>query len=556
MKSPYLGWIAAFAVFGACSGLLALEDEPPAEKSDFSAPLEEIRELLKPLESDSAEVKEAKTRLRSYPDQLQRMIEQGQWSQFTSESGQLLFDPRDPIPGLAEKLDSLSALVRKEQAARDQAEIGKAESLLARVAQELKTAKKAEDLDELLTELSLYRNDGYSSSPRIAALHRSLQGALQIVGNWQEYLIAEEAGDFRTSRNSLEQISSRLSSNPIIPRSHVLRLLNPTSQKRAGADGGRAQDQVPSLDGIIARLAETGDSSAALAELKAIPKAALVDSNGASFLRAVESIETLRRLEPTMSEAEVFANVRTTASNSQQQDRFTLNLAIDQIALNAIARNHGIEVPSARTTSARNALEGIATKALDQRNWPALRKAIHSLDQLAGAFYTNESVKRIHDLKIIALLELGEAAAARQDFEAAASAYFEATGIDGYYVQREIPYERLADLKQKDPVKINAILGKAEENRRRAEADLHAAEVEARTRVTMSRGFPGERKSDQEMAVLRSVVREVVAEFLREKRSMPPTPAAGDGKPAGPAESVPKDSGQRESGVSPRSLTE
>lgn len=549
MKSPCRGWIAAFALLGACAGASALEEASPVEEVDFSAPLEEIRELIKPLESDSAEVKQQKARLRAYPDQLQQMIEQGQWSQFTSDSGLMRYNGTDlAIPGLAEKLTNLSALVKKEQAAREQAQIEQAESLLARVGEELKAAKKAEDLDDLLTELSRYRNDGYSNPPRLAALQRSLQSALQVAGNWQEYLIAEEAGDFRSSRNSLQQISSQLASNPILPRSHVLRLLNPAPQNRAGADGGAAEEQAPRLEAIIARLAETGDSATALAELKAMPRTMLADSSGADFLRVVESIETLRRLEPTMTEGEVFANVRNATSNSQQ-GRFTFNLAIDQISLNAIARNHGIATPSAKSTSARNALEGIALKARDQRNWPALRKVIHSFDQLAGNSYNNDSVKRSYDLKIIALLELGEAAAAREDLQAAASALFEATGIDGYYLQREVAYERLADLKKSDPAKVEAIIAKAEENRRRAEAERHAAEIEARSRVSMNRGFPWENKSDQEMTVLRSVVREVVAEFLKEKRTVPQAPETGDGKPAGPAKGSTKEAGQPEGGA-------
>lgn len=507
-----------------------------------------MRQLLKPLDSDSAELKAAKSALRGYPDQLQRLIDQNQLSRFGGDGG--LFESGGMaarVPGLAEQLRVVSALVKKRQEALERAQIDEAEALLARVGEALKTARKAEELDALLADLSAYRNDDYAGSRRLSALYRNLQSALQIVGNWQEYLIAEESGDFRASRENLQQVASQLSTHPVIPRSLVLRLLNPVAPKREADGGGRSEQASRGIEGVIARLAETGDSAAALAELKAGSKAALADSNGAELLRNLEAIEVLRRLEPTMSEAEVFANLRNLASNSQQNGRFTFNLAVDQIALNTIARHYGIETPAAKSTSARMVLESIAVEARDKRDWPKLRKAIQSLDQLAPGSYSSDSAKRSFDLKIIALLELGEAATARQDLEAAASAFYEATGIDGYYLQREIAYERLAELKRKDPAKVEAVLAKAEENRQRADALRHGAEIEARNRSSMSmhhRGILGERMSEQEMIVLRSVVQQVVAEFLREKRSdpAPPTPdgvepaAAGKvpAKPEGP----------------------
>jgi len=508
-----------------------------AEEVDFSAPLAEMRKLLEPQESDSTELKSAKASLRGYPDQLQRMIEQNQLSRFGNEGGLLESGGMAArVPGLSEQLAALSALVKKQQEAREQEQIREAEALLARVGGTLKTAKKAEELDGLLAELSAYRNSDYAGSRRLSAIHQNLQSALQIVGNWQEYLIAEESGNFQESRNNLQQVSSQLSSHPIIPRSLVLRLLNPAPPKRAASGDGRPEEPSRSIDGIVARLAETGDSAAALAELGSTPRAALADSNTANLLRTVESIEILRRLEPTMSEAEVFANLRTIASNSHQQGRLTFNLALEQIAINAIARNHGIEPPSAKSTSARKLMESIAIGARDRKDWPALRQAIQSLDSHAIANYTSESVKRGSDLRILALLELGEAAVARQDLEAAAAAFFEATGIDGYYLQREVAYERLAQLKQKDPDKVQAVIARTEESRQRAEAARHAAEIEARSRSSMSfhRGMSGDRMSDQEMTVLRAVVQQTVAEFLREKRLEAAPPAAGDAKPAAP----------------------
>jgi hypothetical protein len=45
-------------------------------------------------------------------------------------------------------------------------------------------------------------------------------------------------------------------------------------------------------------------------------------------------------------------------------------------------------------------------------------------------------------LKIISLLELGKAAEQCDDFEGAATAYLEASSIDGLYLQREVAYAK------------------------------------------------------------------------------------------------------------------
>lgn len=231
-----------------------------------------------------------------------------------------------------------------------------------------------------------------------------------------------------------------------------------------------------------------------------------------------------------MSESEVFANIRN-LQNSQGQNRFSLARAIDQIALNALARSYGIETPSARTTSTRKILESIASGAREQQDWPKLRKVINSIETLNAGSYGQDTQKRTNDLKIISLLELGKSAEQRNDFEAATIAYLEASSIDGLYLQRELAYGSLADLKQKSPDKVAPVLAKAEESRQRAKAARYAAELEGRSRMMMGGGMPFDRMRSQDMTLMRPMIQEVVAEFLKEKRLEAAKPAESEPKP-------------------------
>jgi len=537
MKTPSL-------VLGVLAATFIASVSVHAQKVDLSAQLSQIRELLKPAETDSAEAKRAKAMLQRLPDTWQNLLDTAQLTGFSE------YDPRSlggvelaAVPDLATKIDAFIASAKEAIVRKEAATIADAEALLAQVGEKLKAAKKAEDLDALTLALNKIKISEYGRNPKLSALSRDMQGAAQIVVAWQDYLIAEETGNLQASRSKLEHISSQLASTPILPRSLVLRLLNPQNLKPATGKTGETIELRFSLDEIQTKLTESGDSASALAELKAIARVQRNSSDDGYFLRAVQAVEDLRKLEPAMAESEVFANIRTILQGAQSQNRFSLNRAIDQIALNAIARSYGTETPSAKLTSARKVLEAMAMSARDQQDWPKLGKLINSLDALgaaspSGGYGSVDSAKRSNDLKVIALLELGKAAEQRNDIEAAATAYLEASGLDGQVLQREVAYGKLATLKEKAPDKIAPILAKAQERQQRAEAARYAAEVESRNQMMMNRGMPNERLRKEELTNLRPMIQEIVAEFLKEKRMealKTPDPAANP-----KAEPVPK----------------
>jgi hypothetical protein len=491
-----------------------------AQTTDCYSQLAQIQELLKPADSDSTAAKGVKTRMRGYPAAWKKMLDDGQFARFGEYNPSNQGLELDAVPDLEAKVAAFTQSVSEEKDRRDAATIAAAKALIAQVGTTLPSAQKAEDLDALMMSLNKTKISEYENNPKSAALARDLQVALQIVGNWQEYLMAKESGNTKSSMRLLEQISSALASAPILPRSVVLRLINPPAQPASAAQGDSSTKSP--VDQIQSQLSESGDSAAALMAVKAISRGQLNDWDDNSLLRALQAIEELRKLEPCMVESEVFANTRTIQSSFQGQGRYSITRAIEQIELNAIARNYGIEPPSAKITSARKALESIALSAKAQQDWTTLRKAINSLDNLTAGTHFSDSQKRVTDLKIMSLLVLGQAAEQRNDFEAAATAYLEASSLDGQYLQRDVGYSKLAAFKEKSPDKMAPVLAKAEENRQRAEASRYTAEREMmRSSMGMNRGMPGmpyERMQSGDLAALRPMVQEVVAEFLKGKR--------------------------------------
>lgn len=500
-----------------------------ARTPNIAAQIEEIRALLEPDEADSQQAKMLKAELRQLPDSWQQMVDNDQLAEFSRFRANM---DLSPLPDVAAKITELFQDVKTESTRKEAAKAAKAEALLDHIGDTLKAATKAEELDALLMALGNAKITDNGNNRKLSSLSRDLQNARQIITSWQDYLLARETGNVSEIRNNLQRISQELSSSPLIERSFVLRLLNSQAPKSAdGSDSSGTNTRI-SLDEIQARLAETGDSAAALTALAAIPRAQLTRySEDGTFLRTVQAIEEIRKLEPAMVPSEVFASIR-----NLQVTRYTghssFAMALDQIRLNTIARSYGIDPPSAKTTSACKVLETIASTASKELDLPKLRKTLNLLESLGSASYDMDAQKRSSDLKIISLIELGAAAEQHNDLEAAAAAYLEASSIDGQYLQRSVAYGKLATLKEKSPEKIGPILAKAEETRVRLEAARNTAELETRNQMMSFRGINGDRLPREDSTMMRKMIEEVVAEFLKGKRQETTKKSDDESKPA------------------------
>ncbi|TAG11753.1 MAG: hypothetical protein EAZ42_00025 [Verrucomicrobia bacterium] len=398
------------------------------------------------------------------------------------------------------------------------AKIAEAEALFSQIGEILKFATKAEDLDDILADLSGNQQDEYRANPEFTNIFRKLNQAREVVSNWQEYLIAAETGDNNARLEQLQRISSQLSSTPVVPRSMVLRLINqPTPERALEPKATQPVGEKVLLGEIKQKLTESGDIAAADAEIKALYQNSSIFPEDPSFPADVRKVNTLRILEPSMSESELFANIRN-FKNGPYRDEFVFTRAIDQIALNAIARNYGIEALSAKNVTVHKALESMATDAVAAKDWKKLRRVLNSLEILSRANIFIEDSKIFFDSRIISLIELGEAAEARDDFEAAINAYLEASEIEGRYLRRQEGEEKLANLKVKSPEKVAILLPKAKELRQLAETARRTAEMQMRENMMTRRDFPNQRPRMPDSATLRPMIEEVVADFLKDKR--------------------------------------
>jgi hypothetical protein len=330
-----------------------------------------------------------------------------------------------------------------------------------------------------------------------------------------------------------QQISSQLSSTPIFARSIALRLLNPTLASSASSDSKGAEPRI-AVEDIMNQLIETGDSAAALMQFKSVPLSSLKGTYEGSMPEQLLSVETLRKLEPSMAESEALANVRTLYRDILSVNRMAFTRAVDQIGLNAVARSYGLGELSARSTSTSQILDKLAKEAKQAEDWVKLRRVVISMESLNYGI-SNDNQKRTHDLSNLSYLINAQVAMERDDLEAAITAYTSATSYDGLYIPRETAFTKLADLKQKFPDKLAPILAKAEESRQRADAFRTAAMYSSRD---PRNGMSGSRLSEEEMKRFRPMIEEIIAGFLKEKRLDESQP---EKEPAKPKEDPKKD---------------
>jgi hypothetical protein len=120
--------------------------------------------------------------------------------------------------------------INTERKAKADAEAVEVTGVLKRLAAVIAQATKPSDLDEILIELQKYQNPGYSNPMTTEDQQRLVQEAnmaFQFATGWQDYLSSMGTGNIEQARNELSNLAQNSFGVTIVPRSHLLELMNP-----------------------------------------------------------------------------------------------------------------------------------------------------------------------------------------------------------------------------------------------------------------------------------------------------------------------------------------
>jgi hypothetical protein len=120
--------------------------------------------------------------------------------------------------------------IKKERKEKTDAEIAGLKALMTRAGQVITQAKKPEDLDDLIAEMSKHGNNPYGGNPALQGnqeLSRQFSSAFEFVKKWQDYLAHLANGQTDQARNDLQMLSNNNYGEGLLPRSKLLEMESP-----------------------------------------------------------------------------------------------------------------------------------------------------------------------------------------------------------------------------------------------------------------------------------------------------------------------------------------
>lgn len=297
-----------------------------------------------------------------------------------------------------EAVAALQAEITNYQNDLEKGEIDELSNFFAKLKTGLINAQKPEDLDPFLREItSLTNRNSSSSNQELSILRNQLSRCVTIISEWQDYLIAEEAKNPTDCKRALENISRQLGSTPIVPRSHILRLLNPRAEAPRDSPvpdaSERASEKTPPGDStfvtyseILAAFAQKPDLDLALKQLNLLPTAQNEDREVKRFRNGIEILIAIREQAPRLSTTLFIDQVRKEqGANSELRDsRFTL--AIESLVRPKLLEEFPelAEEADLSETTLLDSLEGLFTQRTENREWLEAAEALTFWARIKG----------------------------------------------------------------------------------------------------------------------------------------------------------------------------
>lgn len=203
-------------------------------------------------------------------------ITSGQAGQYSDGSSELIINQilsnhsSDAVQKAGrELLDEIEA----EQKAEADARVAEIDGVLKRLADILPKATKPSDLDAILVDLQKYQTPAYPmGNEDQQRLSQQAAMAYQFATGWQDYLSSLANGNADQARNELRTLAQNGFGITIVPRSHILELMNapinvPPSSP-ANIDQATSSPTQPTVDDILNKVQTLDQMEPALKQIQ------------------------------------------------------------------------------------------------------------------------------------------------------------------------------------------------------------------------------------------------------------------------------------------------
>jgi len=161
--------------------------------------------------------------------------------------------------------------IEAERKVKADAYASKVTGVLNRLADVITKSTKPSDLDEILVELQKYQSSGYPVGDEDQQrLFQKATMAYQFATGWQDYLSSLANGNVDQARNELRSLAQNGYGITIVPRSHILELMNAPMSVPAKTEMNAPSTSGPTVNDILNHVETLDQMEDALKQIDAL----------------------------------------------------------------------------------------------------------------------------------------------------------------------------------------------------------------------------------------------------------------------------------------------
>ena len=312
--------------------------------------------------------------------------------------------------------------VKKERKEKADAEITDVKALIARAGQAITQAKKPEDLDDLITEMSKHENNRYGGNQALQGnqqLLQQLSSTFEFVKQWQNYLAHMASGETDMARNDLQNLSNNNAGEGLLPRSKLLELASPDKLlARSGTTTPSASTPALQAQAILDGIKTLDDIKPALIKLEPLRQSAMGELQGA--------YSELSQMQQTYQNLKAGLPIQSAMNYSYNSGAVSVPPALrtQLLLLTLQSRFDSFKgTPPAPGEKPTDFVDRVIADATSRQDWELLRRADSvraSLTQSAGLGYASTYPGGVESIIAAAHQEdAGQFALAVQSYETA-----------------------------------------------------------------------------------------------------------------------------------------
>ena len=351
------------------------------------------------------------------------------------------------------QIENVRMAIKNDREARQKGYVAEVSAALKEAADAVQNAKKPEDLDQTLNNLSKFRYDGgvENFGAEARAIQNKAQSTVHFVQQWQNYIAARKNGNTEMARNSLQNLSSGEYFD-LMPRSRILAELEkyPTAGQERNRDKEKSEGVTgEQVDAIVAKAKTLDSVSAVVKELRELRLKSPTNTPYSNIDPLNATLNALTAIENTYRDFKAGLPTRMEIPGGSSSDAISAQVAPLRAQLFLLVLPRHLNVPADLAPKpgedAQAYLERVVQDARKRGDGPLLVRVRNAQRNLTG----NTSGES--DSTAINLVTAGQNQEAAGQYMLAVASYQNALRIGSDAVPAKMIGERLAGIKSAHP---------------------------------------------------------------------------------------------------------